>query len=330
MKGRRIACQLLSVLFGLLWSVVSLAQQPQWRGYCRAALDANDPKDYSEAERSLLLALEEAEKFPSDTEPRVMRYSCLGDFYRQQGNQAKAEVFLRKALALYEVEFGEESPNLISGLAYLAGFYDEWGRTVEAERLYQRALAIGEETLDRAADEALKKYGAFLDRNNRSPEAREIEAKIEDIKLRRVKKGTTPEANAERAVGMLRTIVTSAVTYHTVYGNGYPASLAVLAPPMDGSVNYSCDAAGLIDDLLAAGQQWGYRIAYNGGELVEQRYEGCTVVGVLSFWVSARPLEYGVTGWHSFFVDDSGVIRWTSEDREATEDDPALEGGEPK
>jgi tetratricopeptide (TPR) repeat protein len=300
------------------------------REYWHAAWDANDRKQFDEAEKLFLLALEEAEKFPSNLEEREMSYAGLGEFYRQRGDYVKAEPFLRKVLVLNETEFGESSPHLISGFAYLAGFYDEWGRTVEAERLYQRALAIGEETLDRAADEALKKYGAFLDRNNRSPEAREIDAKIEDIKVRRVKKGTTPEANAERAVGMLRTIVTSAVTYQTVYGNGYPASLAVLAPPMDGSVNYSCDAAGLIDDLLAAGEQWGYRIAYNGGELVEQRYEGCTVVGVLSFWVSARPLEYGVTGWHSFFVDDSGVIRRTSEDREATEDDPALEDGDPK
>ena len=329
MKARGIACELLAVLCVLFWPVVSLAQQPQWRPYWRAALDANEREDYSEAERLLLLALEEAEKFPSDKERRAMSYSSLGAFYRQQGNHAKAEVFLAKALALYEAEFGEKSPHLISGLAYIAGFYDEWGRTVEAERLYQRVVEIGENTLDAAADQAMKEYASFLDRNYRTPEAQEIVSKIEDIKERRVNKGTTPEANAKRAVGMLRTIVTSVITYETVYANGHPASLAVLAPPLDGSFNYSCDAAGLIDEFHATGELWGYRITFTAGEPIEEPPKGCAVAGVSSYWVSARPLEYVVTGRLSFFVDDSGVIRWTTEDREATADDPPLDDAEP-
>jgi len=38
---------------------------------------------------------------------------------------------------------------------------------------------------------------------------------------------------------------------------------------------------------------------------------------VTTFSVVASPVEYGVTGWANFYSDESGVIRYTVEDRPA-------------
>lgn len=38
--------------------------------------------------------------------------------------------------------------------------------------------------------------------------------------------------------------------------------------------------------------------------------------------VSAQPLRHGITGVHSFYLDQTGIVRYTSEPRSATSDDP--------
>jgi len=40
---------------------------------------------------------------------------------------------------------------------------------------------------------------------------------------------------------------------------------------------------------------------------------------------TARPVERGRTGYRSFFADQTGVIRATSEDRAANVSDPPIE-----
>ena len=49
---------------------------------------------------------------------------------------------------------------------------------------------------------------------------------------------------------------------------------------------------------------------------------GCRVA--VSYTAAARPAHYGKTGRRSFFVDQTKVIRFTSEDRAATAEDPEL------
>src|SRR5450755_1135359 len=58
-------------------------------------------------------------------------------------------------------------------------------------------------------------------------------------------------ANEASAVGGIRTIVTSQITYYTTWNNGYAASLAVLggAAPCTASSNTAC----LIDPVLTLG-----------------------------------------------------------------------------
>jgi tetratricopeptide (TPR) repeat protein len=78
----------------------------------------------------------------------------LAELYRLQGQWAKTEPLHERAVAMYEELFGDslrdgkaERPNndLASSLNNLAGLYEVQGRWVEAEPLYNRALAIRQE-----------------------------------------------------------------------------------------------------------------------------------------------------------------------------------------
>ncbi len=103
------------------------------------------------------------------------------------------------------------------------------------------------------------------------------------------------------AISSVRNIVTSQVTYSATLGNGsYSSDLAVLSEH------------GLIDSVLASGTKDGFTFttaAVNDGD---------------AFTVQATPLRHGETGTRSFFADETGVIRYTTEDRPATSEDPPL------
>jgi type IV pilus assembly protein PilA len=125
-------------------------------------------------------------------------------------------------------------------------------------------------------------------------------------------------ANEASAIGSMRTIEAAAVTYRAAYYNGFPPNLQALGD--DGSGARSCNAAQLIDPQLASGTKDGYAFTYEPGPqynysiLVSPRAhaEGCKTPGGLVFDLRADPLRRGVTGQRSFYVDNSGVIRFES------------------
>jgi hypothetical protein len=129
-------------------------------------------------------------------------------------------------------------------------------------------------------------------------------------------------ANETRAVGSLRTLHTAAHYYQEEYKNGFPPSLAAFGPPETGA-GPGCGASDLVDHILASGTKSGYTFEYSPGPPVEKPPPGCTPGGT-SYTVSARPKEYGKSGGRSFFTDETGVIRQTSEDRAATAKDPPI------
>ena len=107
-------------------------------------------------------------------------------------------------------------------------------------------------------------------------------------------------AHESSAVGTVRTLVTSEVTYQSTWNIGYAATLADLggALPCTASSTQSC----LIDPLIAAGgPKSGYFDAALGGTPAN---------GVIStFGVSAYPVTPGSTGTNTFCSDESGVVR---------------------
>jgi len=135
-----------------------------------------------------------------------------------------------------------------------------------------------------------------------------------------------PRANETVALGSLRTINTASLEYQATYKNSYPPSLASLAVPAEAPLSgfkASCAAADLIDTVLAGGQKAGYVFTYTPGPHVNAPAAGCPP-GASSYTVTARPRVYGETGRRSFFTDQTGVIRVTSDDRPATASDPPI------
>jgi prepilin-type N-terminal cleavage/methylation domain-containing protein len=107
-------------------------------------------------------------------------------------------------------------------------------------------------------------------------------------------------ANESSAVGSVRTIVTSEVSYSSTWGIGFAAAIGNLggALPCTASSTTAC----LIDPLLSAGgPKSGYNLAAPGGAAVS---------GIVnSFAASAVPVTAGTTGQRAFCSDESGVIR---------------------
>jgi len=108
-------------------------------------------------------------------------------------------------------------------------------------------------------------------------------------------------ANESSAVGTVRTLVTSEVTYSSTWNVGFSPDLISLggtAVPCVASSTSAC----LIDPLIAAG---GPKSGYSDAAL-----GGTPVNGVIStFGVSAYPVTQGTTGTNTFCSDESGVVR---------------------
>ncbi len=123
-------------------------------------------------------------------------------------------------------------------------------------------------------------------------------------------------ANEASAVASMRVITTAETTYSNAYGTGY-APLANLggASPCTASANTAC----LVDSALSSGVKSGYSFTIPvPGAL------GTTSVQNNSYQAHADPLTRGTTGTNSFYVDDSGVIRFNSS-AVATSADAALQ-----
>ncbi len=120
----------------------------------------------------------------------------------------------------------------------------------------------------------------------------------------------------ERALGCVRTINTAEVTYASTYNKGYSRTLAAMGMT-PGWTKPTPDAAGLIDDMLTSGKMAGYIFNYKPGE---RNTEG----RINAYTVTARPLQWR-KGVVNYFTDQTGVIRWTKEDRAPTAKDPTID-----
>lgn len=116
--------------------------------------------------------------------------------------------------------------------------------------------------------------------------------------------------NEAMAIGALRIYNTAMITYSSTFPDvGFPSSLTVL-----GGEGGSPDHAGLVDNLLSSPpfEKSGYRFTY---------YRRCNE----EYTIVARPSRSGSDSDRSFFTDQSGVIRYTKEDRDPTADDDPLQ-----
>jgi prepilin-type N-terminal cleavage/methylation domain-containing protein len=113
-------------------------------------------------------------------------------------------------------------------------------------------------------------------------------------------------ANEASAVGSIRTINTSEVTYSSTYSAHGFGTLAVLGPSTDGTVTET--NAGLLDSVLAGGTKSGYTFVTAAAGFTPS---GCGVTGAppcSTYTVTGDP-QNSQTGTRHFFSDQSGVVR---------------------
>jgi len=105
-------------------------------------------------------------------------------------------------------------------------------------------------------------------------------------------------ANQASAVGSLRTINTSEITYASTFNTGFSPDLLSLGP---GATPPTASLAGLIDSVLAAGSKSGYNFTYSAG--------AADAAGrINTYTLRADPITAS-TGTNHYYSDESGVIR---------------------
>jgi type IV pilus assembly protein PilA len=117
-------------------------------------------------------------------------------------------------------------------------------------------------------------------------------------------------ANEASAVGSLRAMNTAAITYNSVYGNGFPPSLAAV-----GGTAGNCTGAALIDTVLTSGAKSGYNFTLNhGSTILTSAQSSCSGGYGYSdgYTVTATPITTGTTGQRGFCSDATGVIRFNA------------------
>ena len=117
-------------------------------------------------------------------------------------------------------------------------------------------------------------------------------------------------ADESSAVQSLRTMNTSAILYSTTYGS-LPATLSNMGPDATGGTTPSSTTADLLDSVLAGGINGalpaaGALTATKSGYLITYTATGNPVS---SYTIEAQPTSQNVTGFRSFFTDQTGVIR---------------------
>ena len=111
------------------------------------------------------------------------------------------------------------------------------------------------------------------------------------------------QANETAAVGALKALTESTLLYSNTYG-GFPHALSDMGPASGGTAPTSA-SADLIDSVLASGIKSGYRFAYVAGTTDPSG-------NVLGYSITATPVSPGSSGQRSFFTDQSGTIRNTT------------------
>jgi hypothetical protein len=109
-------------------------------------------------------------------------------------------------------------------------------------------------------------------------------------------------ADEASVVGSLRVLNTAEITYSATYNNGFSPDLKSLD---DGSniKNIPDEShAGLIDDVLASGNKYGYQYTY-------VPHKGTSGTRIDRYEIYADPIKPGKSAKRHFFTDESGVIR---------------------
>ncbi len=118
------------------------------------------------------------------------------------------------------------------------------------------------------------------------------------------------------ALGNTRTLNTAEEVFTHDFGKGYSPNLLALGQAPSGAAP-SADHAGMIVNELADGKKGNYLFTYKPGAKGKDGKIG-------SYTLTVHPVKREKGGM-SFFTDQTGIIRWTRENRPATAKDPTID-----
>ncbi|MCU1327338.1 MAG: putative pilin, type [Bryobacterales bacterium] len=118
------------------------------------------------------------------------------------------------------------------------------------------------------------------------------------------------EMAAQKAIQTLHTAQTQ---YYSQYGQ-YATALSMLGPPTNG--NPGPGGAELIDKDLAMGEKGGYKFT------LQQTSTG--------YAINAEPMQFGTSGSHTYYADQSMATHAHSGPEPATPNDPIAGSSQPK
>lgn len=141
-----------------------------------------------------------------------------------------------------------------------------------------------------------------------------------DLESEIARKLDPAQENETEALNFLRTLMQSLFLYAERYpGTGLPGNLKNLAGKEEDQP--SPEHARILDEsfvqehIVRNGYEFRYTVIDSGGENLWR--DG-------KYRITAVPVEFGRTGVRSFFIDQTGVIRFTSANQPANEDDQPL------
>src|SRR5215472_11264031 len=156
--------------------------------------------------------------------------------------------------------------------------------------------------------------------------------------------GLTPMGrNGSAAAATLNEICVALAEYRNTYqGAGYPSSLEALAGPAEPATDQSQQAEEVEDDDSPPPESPPARVPPQYGHLLDPSFLEKPLIkdgyefhyrlidpGVAEesggrFQITATPVQFGKTGSRNYFVDQTAVIRFARENREANENDEPL------
>jgi len=139
-------------------------------------------------------------------------------------------------------------------------------------------------------------------------------------------------AQQASAVGSLRTLNTSEVTYSSTYTLGFSYSLSVLDNP-DGVTTSTASDALLIDSVLGSGVKSSYEFSYTANPATPSQGVACVVnnptqnkaastSNVTGYTFNASPALCVDGNGNYYFTDQSGVIRMNNTAPASNTDNP--------
>ncbi|MBX9687387.1 MAG: tetratricopeptide repeat protein [Candidatus Obscuribacterales bacterium] len=140
---------LLALSVCLVTAIPAFADHSVWHKYMQAGSKAYTDGRYAEAEKQILKARAEAEKY-AEKDPQLrlaISLNELGLIYLEQEKSVEAEKLFKQALAMREKVQGLSHPDVAAQLDNLAAACDAQGNCAEAQQCVERALEIRKKSL---------------------------------------------------------------------------------------------------------------------------------------------------------------------------------------